>query len=229
MLLSAVFMPLMAVVMVRHFSETQPASLTSPVMDAIKTDDVHAGPGVFSVVDYGAAGDGRTVDSAAVRKAFAACAAAKGGTVLFPAHHQYLTGPFNISSDTTVLIEANATILGNPDKRDWPIIMPLPWMGGGSDFYGDYGRLDRMSLVHSDGASNIVITGGGIINGQGDTPDPATGKTWVDCMRELGNPLPSCGNVSRPHLILLYMGENLTISNITIEDSPVSTQAIPTM
>ena len=88
-----------------------------------------------------------------------------------------------------------------------------------------------MSLVHSHGASNIVITGGGTINGQGDTPDPATGKTWVDCMRDHeGGPessLPSCGNVSRPHLILLYMGKNLTISNVTIEDSPVSTQEIP--
>ena len=113
-----------------NYTDTSASLITSPVMDTIKTDDVSAGTaGVFSVVDYGAAGDGRTVDSAAVRKAFAACAAAKGGTVLFPAHQQYLTGPFNISSDTTVLIEANATILGNPDKRDWPIIMPLPWMG----------------------------------------------------------------------------------------------------
>ena len=138
----------------------------------------------------------------------------------FPTGGIYLTGPFNISSNTTVMIESNATILGNPDKRDWPIIQPLPWMGGGSDWYGDYGRLDRMSLVHSHGASNIVITRGGTIDGQGDTPDPSTGKTWVDCMREQKHQLPSCGNVSRPHLILLYMGKNLTISNVSIEDSP---------
>jgi polygalacturonase len=196
-----------------------PAAAAAAAAAAVASSS--APTGVFSVMEFGARGDGTTVDSTAVRKAFAACAAAKGGVVRFPANGRYLTGPFNISSDTTVVIEDNATILGNPDKRDWPIIEPLPWMGGGSDFYGDYGRPDRMSLVHSHGASNIVITGGGTIAGQGDTPDPATGKTWVDCMRELSSsPIPSCGNVSRPHLILLYKGSNLTIYNVSIVDSP---------
>ena len=100
----------------------------------LKTDDGAWAGRVFSVKAFGAVGDGRTVDSSAVRKAFAACAAAGGGTVVFAAHHRFLSGPFNISSDTTVLIEHNATILGNPDKSDWPIILPLPWMGGGSDY-----------------------------------------------------------------------------------------------
>ena len=76
-----------------------------------------------------------------------------------------------------------------------------------------------MSLVHSHGASNIVITGGGTIAGQGDTPDPATNRTWVDCMRLPGGSPAFCGNVSRPHLLLLFMGTNLTISNVTIEVS----------
>ena len=103
---------------------------------AVPADPAPTSAGVFDVRAYGAVGDGRTVDSVAIRKAFTACALAGGGTVLFPAHHRYLTGPFNISSDTTVILEGNATILGNPDKSDWPIILPLPWMGGGSDYYG---------------------------------------------------------------------------------------------
>ena len=80
---------------------------------------------VFNVFDYGAKGDGTTVDSAAVRAAFSDCGNAGGGTVLFPAHHSYLTGPFNISSNTTLLVEHNATILGNPDHSDWPVCLSV--------------------------------------------------------------------------------------------------------
>lgn len=86
----------------------------------------------FDVLEFGAVGDGAAVDSVAVRRTFAACSAAGGGIVRFAANHQYLTGPFNISSNTTVLVEENATVLGNPDKSDWPVIQPLPWMGGGA-------------------------------------------------------------------------------------------------
>ncbi len=44
-----------------------------------------AGPGrVFDIRDFGARGDGVTNDIAAVRGAYAAAAAAGGGTVMFP-------------------------------------------------------------------------------------------------------------------------------------------------
>ena len=45
------------------------------------------------------------------------------GTVLFPQLGIYLTGAFNISSNTTMMIEKNATVLGN---KDCPLIQPLP-------------------------------------------------------------------------------------------------------
>ena len=44
-----------------------------------------ATPGIFDVRTYGAAGDGKTVDSPAINKAIEAAVAAGGGTVIFPA------------------------------------------------------------------------------------------------------------------------------------------------
>ncbi len=41
--------------------------------------------GVFSVRDFGAIGDGKTIDTPAINRAIEAAAAAGGGTVLFPA------------------------------------------------------------------------------------------------------------------------------------------------
>src|SRR3954454_15473822 len=46
---------------------------------------------VFNARDHGAAGDGKTLDTAALNKAIGACAAAGGGQVLVPAG-RYLTG-----------------------------------------------------------------------------------------------------------------------------------------
>jgi hypothetical protein len=54
-----------------------------------------SGAPTFNVLTYGAVGDGVTVDSVAVRTTFAACKEAGGGTVLFPAHRSYVTGPVN--------------------------------------------------------------------------------------------------------------------------------------
>ena len=57
-------------------------------------DDGWAGGGTFNVMDFGAKGDGVTYDTAAVRKAAEALAAAGGGELLFPAGHTVLTAPF---------------------------------------------------------------------------------------------------------------------------------------
>ena len=80
-----------------------------------------AGP--FDVTKFGAAGDNHTDDTAAVRAAFAAAASAGGGRVVFPGPKTFLTGPFNISSHTEVVIESGATILGHA-AADWPIVDP---------------------------------------------------------------------------------------------------------
>lgn len=61
---------------------------------------VGAAGGVFNVLDYGARGDGHTDDTMAVRKAAAAVHAAQGGILVFPTGFVFLTGSFNLTSNT---------------------------------------------------------------------------------------------------------------------------------
>ena len=86
---------------------------------------------VFDVRSYGAVGDGVTRDDAAIAKAFAACAASESaastpGTreVRFPAPGRYLTGPWQLlCNDTVVRIEAGATVASfttNGSTAGWP-------------------------------------------------------------------------------------------------------------
>lgn len=88
------------------------------------------------VTQFGAVGDGTTYDTDAVRAAAAAVNHNGGGTLLFPggtSSRTYLTGPFNLSSNLIMVVEASATVLGSPYSDNWPLIEPLPWYGGGSD------------------------------------------------------------------------------------------------
>ena len=87
---------------------------------------------VFDVTKYGAKGDGKTYDTKAVRAAAADLAEHGGGTLLFPPG-TYLTGAFNLSSNTLMFLEKNATVKGSDRGEDWPLIEPLKWYGGGSD------------------------------------------------------------------------------------------------
>ncbi|NLE60126.1 MAG: glycoside hydrolase family 28 protein, partial [Planctomycetes bacterium] len=59
---------------------------------------------LFSVVQYGAVGDGRTLNTDAIAKAVAACAEAGGGTVIVPAG-RYLTGPIELRSNIELRLE----------------------------------------------------------------------------------------------------------------------------
>lgn len=73
---------------------------------------------ISNVRDYGAVGDGRTKDTAAIQAAIDALAAKGGGRVLLPAG-TYLSGTIYLKDHITLDLEAGATILGSPDKEDY--------------------------------------------------------------------------------------------------------------
>jgi hypothetical protein len=77
----------------------------------------------IDVTEYGAKGDGRTLDTAAITRAFAACAASSSSsTVVFPAPGIYLTGPWEIvCNDSTVVIPSGARVVSVATTKDWPI------------------------------------------------------------------------------------------------------------
>ena len=71
-----------------------------------------------NVRDYGAVGDGRAKDTAAIQAAIDALAAKGGGRVLIPAG-TYLSGTIYLKDHITLNLEAGATILGSPDREDY--------------------------------------------------------------------------------------------------------------
>ena len=79
----------------------------------------------YSVLQFGAVGDGKTNDTKAIRDTLAAAANSNGGRVIFDAGYTFLTGGFNVTSN--VILDVRGTILGSRDYRDYVLVQPLPW------------------------------------------------------------------------------------------------------
>jgi polygalacturonase len=103
----------------------------------------------FNVTKYGAVGDGKTLNTAAIQKTIDAAAAAGGGIVLIP-EGKFLTGPFKLVSRIHLHLDSGATILISDDMKSYP-------MSG--QRYQD--------SITADGAQDIEISGPGTIDGQG--------------------------------------------------------------
>jgi polygalacturonase len=117
----------------------------------------------FNVRKFGAAGDGRKLDSPAINKAIDACAKSGGGTVLIPAG-TYLSGSIHLQSNIHLLIDAGATILGAPQTLNAYDKIEAYSFGG----YQDGGHCYfHNSLIWGENLTNVFITGHGMINGGG--------------------------------------------------------------
>src|SRR6185295_14099759 len=77
----------------------------------------------LNVRDYGAKGDGTTLDTAPLNKAIETCAAAGGGRVSVPPG-KYLTGTLRLKSNVTLLLEAGAELIGSPDLNQYQNFTP---------------------------------------------------------------------------------------------------------
>lgn len=115
-------------------------------------------PRVFSVLDFGAKGDGTALDTAAINRAIAACAGAGGGEVLFPPG-RYLSGTVRLTNHLTLFLDGGATLVGTTNLALYeqpvvPAFMPE----------ARFGKWHR-ALIVGTGLEDVAITGQGLIDG----------------------------------------------------------------
>ena len=148
----------------------------------------------FNVRDYGAIGDGKTLDTAALNKAIAQCAAAGGGKVLVPAGN-YLTGTVRLKSNIVLFLDAGAELVGTSDLSQYDSFAPPK--GNPLAKIPNWHR----ALVLGDGVENVTIAGGGIINGS-NVSDPHGEE-----------------GVRGPHAVLFGNCNHVAIRDISIRDA----------
>ncbi len=128
-----------------------------------------------NVRDCGAAGDGVTLDTAAINQAVEEVAKGGGGTVHVPPG-RYLTGTIYLKSNITLHLDAGAVLLGSTELKDYPE-NPAPAPADTLEFrrlahlYPQRLEFGRYSLIYAAGQQNVALTGRGVIDGQGDHPN----------------------------------------------------------
>lgn len=130
----------------------------------------------YNVRDFGARGDGQTLDTEAINRAIAAAAAMGGGTVSFPAG-TYPSFSIRLKSNITLWLGPGATLLAaEPAEGKGAYDLPEP---NEFDLYQDFGHSHwKNSLIWGIGVENVSIAGPGRIDGKGLTKR-GPGARWT--------------------------------------------------
>lgn len=122
-------------------------------------------PDTVNVTDFGAVGDGKTVNTAAIQKAIAACP--PDGRLRFPPG-TYLSGAIYLKGSMTLFLEKGSTILGTDNLEDYPL-MTYRWEGRETLCYSS---LINVQTEPGERLRDITIEGPGMIDANGSALRP---------------------------------------------------------
>lgn len=184
-----------------------------------------SGSRFFDVKNYGAVGDGKSLDTVSINRAIVACHASGGGVVYLPPG-VYLSGTVILKSNVTLHLEAGATLLGSKNISDYtpqPQVSSKPGAVAKPFVFGsDAADTTEKHLIFARDAENIGLTGLGRIDGQGPS-------FWVPSDKKLLPPEEAWREaathawmaISRPSPMLeFYNCKNVHIEDVRIENSP---------
>lgn len=152
---------------------------------------------VFRITDFGAVGDGKAVNTAALQKAIAACGQTGGGTVLVPPG-RFLTRPFTFVSRMNLHLEKGAALVLSSNTADYT----LP-----------PGQGRNRQCIEAIGCHDVALTGQGAIDGQGASWWPRYVRTYV---APSGAPAP----IHRPYLVVFTRCTRVLVQDVSLINSP---------
>jgi polygalacturonase len=113
----------------------------------------------FLVTDFGAVGDGKTVNTEAIQAAIDKCAANKKGGIVVVPQGTFLSGAIFLKQGANLLVEKDGVLKGTTNPDDYPQIQSR-WEGT-EEMY-------TASFVNAEGVTGLTISGEGTIDGSGE-------------------------------------------------------------
>ena len=181
----------------------KPSIFLAFILAAVAVQELPAAPTplkkLFNVNEFGAKGDGTTLDTGAIQTAIDR-AAAVGGTVTF-APGKYLSGSIFLKSGVTLLVPEGATMVGSDKLADY---LTLPTRIAGIEMTWP------AALINVRDQTHVTITGKGIIDGDG----PPWWKSYWDlraAYEPRGLRWASDYDARRPRLVLVQDSSQVSI------------------
>ncbi len=149
---------------------------------------------MYNIKDYGAKGNGETVDTKAIQKTIDDCAQKGGGIVYFP-NGTYLSGTIVLKNNVVINLSPGSKLIGSRNIDDYPLL-PLKVVGSENKrFY--------RALIAGENLENVAIMGLGLIEGQGKYLQ---------------------GLLIRPFLLKFIGCKEVTVKDVTLKHSAAWTQ-----
>ncbi len=111
-----------------------------------------------SIVDFGAVGDGMTLNTEAIQATIDNLAEQGGGKVIVP-DGIWFTGPIVLKDNIELNLSNHAMLLFSPDQSLYPLTEII---------FEGLNTWRMQSPISARGVKNVAITGGGVIDGSGD-------------------------------------------------------------
>ena len=153
----------------------------------------------FRIADYGAVGDGKTINTSVIQQTIDLCSRRGGGTVVID-NGDYVTGTLDLKSGVMLCVEKGARLLGSTSLADYPERIEQF-----ASVMRDVHRY-RLSLIYAEKADKVGICGEGEIYFRGEKsnfPGPET-----------------IGEIEgRPFGIRMIECSHIVLKNITLRNS----------
>jgi polygalacturonase len=162
----------------------------------------------FLLTDYGAVGDGRTLNTAAFAKAVAAVERAGGGRLVVP-KGVYRTLSFSLCSMLDLHLETGAVIQAPDTFSAYGLRDPSSFQ---SQPEIDAAVTPPKPLINGKKLHDVAITGPGEIDGNG--------ALWWAWSERASRAQPGRFVYKRPHLVAIDGCERLLVADITLRNSP---------
>ncbi|ANN15278.1 endopolygalacturonase [Amycolatopsis orientalis] len=178
----------------------------------------------YSVLDFGARGDGKTDNTAAIRKAIETANARGGGHVVVP-KGTFVTGAVYLKSNVDLHLAAGAVLKFGSDASKFPNVLTR---------YEGIECVNRSPMVYAYKESNIALTGPGTLDAN-DTSSWNRGKDreYLESLVAKGTPpekrvVPGSGHAMRSAFVEPYACDTVLIQGVTLKN-PMFWQLHPTL
>ena len=181
-----------------YLSASSIAAAAGRRADAAEQKDT--GARTYNIADFGAVGDGNTLNTVAVQRAIDTCTNENGGTVLVPAG-DFVIGTIELKSNVTLQIAARGRLLGSAKIEHYKAGNNVP-PGNGNIVLISAANVENVRL---EGPGTIDGNGAKFFTGRGDMTGP--GQNSAE------------GYYQRPHLLVFYRCRNLVIRDVFLTAS----------